>query len=235
MLPDLFEQLVEGSGARSSRGKGAAFLSAARDLYQLRSLAYLGINIPVAGRSTRYTHCCYSDASVTSVASSARLDASQLDELGLKNLVDWDDAKIAARFGCTDSLNLPDLRLLTFPLPSRHQEAAVFGMSAESTACEWEQKKTAILREVRILADYLHSHVLRTNGHDANRELLVSARELDCLRWTAAGKSAWEASVILGISERTVRFHLNAAREKLDCTTTTQAVAKAISHRLIEI
>jgi DNA-binding CsgD family transcriptional regulator len=96
-------------------------------------------------------------------------------------------------------------------------------------------EKSAILREVRILADYLHSHVLRTNGHDANRELLVSARELDCLRWTAAGKSAWEASVILGISERTVRFHLNAAREKLDCTTTTQAVAKAISHRLIEI
>jgi hypothetical protein len=140
MLPDLFEQLVEGSGTRSSRGKGAAFLSAARDLYQLRSLAYLGINIPVAGRSTRYTHCCYSDASVTSVASSARLDASQLDELGLmQNLIDWHGAKLAARFGCTDSLGLPDLRLLTFPLPSRHQVAAVFGMSAESSDCDWEQ------------------------------------------------------------------------------------------------
>ena len=39
----------------------------------------------------------------------------------------------------------------------------------------------------------------------------MSARELDCLKWTAAGKTAWEASVILGISEQTVRFHLNTA------------------------
>jgi DNA-binding CsgD family transcriptional regulator len=30
-----------------------------------------------------------------------------------------------------------------------------------------------------------------------------------------------------------VRFHLNAAREKLDCLTTTQAVAKAVSQQLI--
>ncbi|MGE3521133.1 MAG: LuxR C-terminal-related transcriptional regulator, partial [Vicinamibacterales bacterium] len=38
-----------------------------------------------------------------------------------------------------------------------------------------------------------------------------------------------------GISERTVRFHLNAAREKLNCATTTQAVAKAISQQLIDV
>jgi DNA-binding CsgD family transcriptional regulator len=65
--------------------------------------------------------------------------------------------------------------------------------------------------------------------------MLISARELDCLKWTAAGKTAWEASVILGISERTVRFHLNAARDKLKCTTTVQAVAKAIAYQLIDI
>jgi DNA-binding CsgD family transcriptional regulator len=30
------------------------------------------------------------------------------------------------------------------------------------------------------------------------------------------------------------RSHLNAAREKLNCLTTTQAVAKAVSQRLID-
>ena len=35
--------------------------------------------------------------------------------------------------------------------------------------------------------------------------------------------------------QATVRFHLNTAREKLDCTTTTQAVAKAITQRLIHM
>ena len=92
-----------------------------------------------------------------------------------------------------------------------------------------------MLREFRILANYFHGHVLRMNGYDSNREILISARELDCLKWTAAGKTASEASIILGISERTVRFHLNAAREKLDCVTTTQAVARAIANQLIEI
>ncbi len=70
---------------------------------------------------------------------------------------------------------------------------------------------------------------------DTSDALIVSSRELDCLRWVAAGKSAWEASVILGISERTVRFHLNSAREKLDCATTTQAVAKVVAQKLIAI
>jgi DNA-binding CsgD family transcriptional regulator len=83
--------------------------------------------------------------------------------------------------------------------------------------------------------DRCNSHVLRINGHNSDAQILVSARELDCLKWTAAGKTAWEASVILGISERTVRFHLNAAREKLDCATTTQAVAKAITQHLIDV
>ena len=88
---------------------------------------------------------------------------------------------------------------------------------------------------MRILASYFHHHILRLQGDETEAEILISARELDCLKWTAAGKSAWEASVILGISERTVRFHLNSAREKLKCATTTQAVAKAVSRQLIAI
>ena len=62
---------------------------------------------------------------------------------------------------------------------------------------------------------------------------LLSAAE--AAKWIAEGKTAWEAGVILGISERTVRFHLNAAREKLDCLTTTQAVAKAVAQQLIAL
>jgi DNA-binding CsgD family transcriptional regulator len=89
-------------------------------------------------------------------------------------------------------------------------------------------------RELRTLGSYFHGHILRLNGHGDDHALL-SARELDCLKWTAAGKTAWEASVILGITERTVRFHLNAARIKLNCANTTQAVAEAITHNLIEL
>jgi DNA-binding CsgD family transcriptional regulator len=97
------------------------------------------------------------------------------------------------------------------------------------------QPSPNLVPELRILASYFHSHVLRMNGQDVDKNMLMSAKELDCLKWTASGKTAWEASVILGITERTVRFHLNAAREKLNCTTTTQAVAKAIASHLIDV
>ena len=51
--------------------------------------------------------------------------------------------------------------------------------------------------------------------------------------WAAQGKTAWEISKILNLSERTIRFHLNNASEKLDSVNTTQTVALAIAHGII--
>ena len=61
----------------------------------------------------------------------------------------------------------------------------------------------------------------------------MSARELECLRWVAAGKTDWEISVILSISAATVRFHLDRARAKLGARTRAQAVARLVLHGLL--
>ncbi len=61
----------------------------------------------------------------------------------------------------------------------------------------------------------------------------LSFREVECLLWAAQGKTAWEISTILSISERTVRFHLDNAGKKLDAVNTTQTVALAIAQGLI--
>ena len=42
-----------------------------------------------------------------------------------------------------------------------------------------------------------------------------------------------ETSVILGVSERTVNFHIENARRKLDAQSKTQAVVRAIMLNLI--
>jgi DNA-binding CsgD family transcriptional regulator len=112
-------------------------------------------------------------------------------------------------------------------------EQALLLLATSQANGNWQAQKELLLREFQVLGNYFHQHILRIYGHDAAKDMLISARELDCLKWIAAGKTAWEASVILGISERTVRFHLNGAREKLNCMTTTQAVAKAVSQQLI--
>lgn len=61
----------------------------------------------------------------------------------------------------------------------------------------------------------------------------LTPRELECLRWTMEGKTAWEVGSILGISERTAVLHLNNGMHKLGAGTKHQAVLKALRLGLI--
>lgn len=55
-----------------------------------------------------------------------------------------------------------------------------------------------------------------------------SNREKECLFWVSEGKTSWEIAQILGITERTVNFHLNNAIRKSGCKNRYQTVAKSI-------
>ncbi|MDH3739534.1 MAG: LuxR family transcriptional regulator [Alphaproteobacteria bacterium] len=57
----------------------------------------------------------------------------------------------------------------------------------------------------------------------------LTSREIDVLFWTAEGKSSWDISQILDISESTVNFHINSAKRKLGVYSKTHAVAKMYS------
>lgn len=61
----------------------------------------------------------------------------------------------------------------------------------------------------------------------------LTAREREVLRWSADGKTADETGTILGITERTVTYHMTSAMDKLNTTNKTQAVAKALLLNLI--
>ncbi|ENU2133716.1 helix-turn-helix transcriptional regulator [Salmonella enterica] len=66
-----------------------------------------------------------------------------------------------------------------------------------------------------------------------NSRYVLTCREKDvmaCLKW---GKTCSETGTILGISERTVRFHIRNISDKLNVTTTRYAVVKAIAEGLI--
>jgi DNA-binding CsgD family transcriptional regulator len=61
----------------------------------------------------------------------------------------------------------------------------------------------------------------------------LTPRELEALRWTMEGKTAWEVGNILGISERTAVLHVNNAMHKLGCVNKHQAVLKALRMGLL--
>ncbi|WP_110670073.1 helix-turn-helix transcriptional regulator [Salinicola halophilus] len=60
----------------------------------------------------------------------------------------------------------------------------------------------------------------------------LSLREREVVRWIARGKTYAETATILGIAERTIKFHMANVRAKLDVTSSRQVVSWAASHGL---
>lgn len=61
----------------------------------------------------------------------------------------------------------------------------------------------------------------------------LTPRERDALNWVAQGKSDWEISVILGVSEATARWHVDNGRRKLGAVNRAQAVARMAAAGLL--
>jgi DNA-binding CsgD family transcriptional regulator len=62
---------------------------------------------------------------------------------------------------------------------------------------------------------------------------VLTPRERDSLALVADGKTDWEISVILNVSQATARFHVDNARRKLGAVSRAQAVATLVNQRLI--
>ena len=67
---------------------------------------------------------------------------------------------------------------------------------------------------------------------DAAADNPLSARERECLLWVSMGKTAWETASILGLSQRTVEYHLKNAIRKLGAVNKVHACALAIRQGL---
>lgn len=71
-------------------------------------------------------------------------------------------------------------------------------------------------------------------SHETNRLISVTDRELECLKWSAAGKSSWDIGQILRCTEANVNYHFGNIRRKFNTKSRHQAVARAISLGLID-
>ncbi|ALK09318.1 LuxR family transcriptional regulator [Blastochloris viridis] len=88
-----------------------------------------------------------------------------------------------------------------------------------------------VQRMIHLLGLFAHTRAVRLHLGPirSSGQRLLSEREREVLQWTAAGKTAWETSCILGISERTVNYHITTAARRLQAVSRTHAVARAIA------
>jgi LuxR family transcriptional regulator, quorum-sensing system regulator CviR len=109
-----------------------------------------------------------------------------------------------------------------------------------ATFCSFASAERVDAKRYVPLVEYFGYHVhlalLRTAPKSSQpvapcvREL--SLREMTILNWVKNGKTNWEIAKIMGITERTIRFHVESIFSKLDVTSRSHAVATAIEHGL---
>jgi DNA-binding CsgD family transcriptional regulator len=87
-----------------------------------------------------------------------------------------------------------------------------------------------------IVASYLYEAIHRFMiFSNADEHFMLTCREQACLNWAAKGKTSWEISQILSISERTVNFHLGNCIRKTNSCNRQQAISKCVAGGHIHI
>lgn len=149
-------------------------------------------------------------------------DQSTYTSQGLGDM--WEEQ---ARFGyCTGialALHLPE---------GKH---FVMGVERDQPLPHDSRELTRLVADLQLYAVHAQDAALRVLSPAAlpDGRPRLTARELEALRWTMEGKTAWELGTILGISERTAVLHINNAMHKLECASKHQAVLKALRLGLI--
>ena len=96
---------------------------------------------------------------------------------------------------------------------------------------------------VELLVPFLHTAWMRTqidgmtDGGAAKPAAkgILTAREIEILKWLYHGKSNVEIGMILGISPLTVKNHVQKILRKLNVMNRTQAVGKALATRILNV
>ncbi len=104
-------------------------------------------------------------------------------------------------------------------------------------AVVWSGESAALGREDRLMLQMISVHLFNRLAEIGSAwktgQVVLTDREIQCLSWTAAGKTSLEIAEILGLSEHTVNHYLNQVTRKLEAVNRTQAVVKAIRRGLI--
>lgn len=95
---------------------------------------------------------------------------------------------------------------------------------------------------LELLVPHIHAAFTRVlagetepEGRPRAADALITAREMEILRWVRDGKSNQEIGDILGISPLTVKNHVQKILKKLNVQNRAQAVAKGIALQLIKV
>lgn len=124
---------------------------------------------------------------------------------------------------------------VTVPIRSGFGRMAAFTVATTETIADTERLVSECVDVLRLAGLYFHAHVTARIElrEKANNGAILTQRERQCLSWIARGKTVADVAVLVEISPRTVAFHLENARRKLNAGSIAQCVLEAF--RLSEL
>lgn len=122
---------------------------------------------------------------------------------------------------------------VSVPLKTQAGYFGVFSLAANISNEEFDELCEKAVADIQFFSSHAQEAVIAylKAADQSEPELLrheLTKREHECLFWACEGKTAWEISVILEITERTVLFHLSNVTNKLGASNRQHAVAKAL-------
>ncbi|MDO8682550.1 MAG: LuxR family transcriptional regulator [Armatimonadota bacterium] len=124
---------------------------------------------------------------------------------------------------------------VSFPVHSPQGESAMLSLASNQADNRTKSQIQTAMPFIHLFTAHLHESVRKVFEQQVLplKRVSLTEREQQCLLWTAEGKTTWETSQILRVSERTIVFHLQNASQKLNVVNRQQAVARAVSLGLI--
>jgi DNA-binding CsgD family transcriptional regulator len=206
--------------------------------YDLKSLAFMGFNIGALNKSEPDILVTYSQEWINHYRASDYLEVDPVVHQGLKSIlpVDWSnfdrrDSRVRSLFNESREAGLGN-QGLSIPVRGRHGDMSLFSLTCEANEQEWSTKKRNYIRDFQTLAVFFHQSVLRTYTN-SELQIQLTPREAECLHWAACGKTSEETAMILGLTRRGVRYHIENIIFKLNAVNLAHAVAKGIHFRII--
>lgn len=117
-----------------------------------------------------------------------------------------------------------------------HEPGSGFGsihIPAELSDINFENRIKKSICALRFLSVMAHHYLSEEAMADCH--ISFSKREEECLYWVSQGKTYIETAMIMGITERTVKFHIKSMSNKLNVVNSKQLIVKAMAMNLLPV
>ena len=169
-----------------------------------RSKGYMSIDPLVQIVQQRATPCTWSEAMLAFARNSIE------HEIHLERL----------SYGATDGLLVP--------IHTKNRYAGLVSISAKDPFDD------QAIRALTLMSLVVHNQLSALLRPDTTECYDFTSREIECLKWVAAGKSDAAIATVLELSPKTVNYHIEGAKRRINAATRTHAVASAIRLGLID-